>query len=425
MAVTACSSSPTTTSAPATTTAAPSTTTSAPPPTTTAKPITINIGGTFALTGAYAEDVAACLQGYQDYTKWVNENHILAPWYPDRKIPANWTVSVMWADDQLAPDKALTIYDQQKSAGLLVQRVSGSPEGLALIQKFADDNVGATTQSAGPYVLTKSQNIFPNYPIYTDSLAAVADWFKANWKETRAPRVAYITANNAMGKQIETNEFKAYLTGAGFEWAGAQYVDLIPTSPPTTQLAWLKDNKVDLALGVMVNPGSQATIKEAVRLGMGPTLDYKISFGFATPSHLQQFVPAMGQTGNGVLLGGGYAPWEDTVDGIKFAKDLLAKYHGGTIPATLYLGGIVESMTQLEVIRMASLVKAVDQLKPVDVLQNGFWKLTDFSTGGISANLTYTSAYCEGMTKTTVQQVQNGKIVTVGTYPLRNIFAKQ
>jgi hypothetical protein len=44
----------------------------------------------------------------------------------------------------------------------------------------------------------------------------------------------------------------------------------------------------------------------------------------------------MGQTGNGVLVGGGYAPWEDTGDGIKFAKDLLNKYHGGTIPAPLY-----------------------------------------------------------------------------------------
>ena len=49
---------------------------------------------------------------------------------------------------------------------------------------------------------------------------------------------------------------------------------------------WLKQNKVDLALGVMINPGSQPTVKEMVRLGMGPHLEYKMIFGVATPSHL-------------------------------------------------------------------------------------------------------------------------------------------
>ena len=44
----------------------------------------------------------------------------------------------------------------------------------------------------------------------------------------------------------------------------------MPTAPPTTQLMWLKDNKVDLALGVMINPGAQPTYKEMVRLDMGP-----------------------------------------------------------------------------------------------------------------------------------------------------------
>lgn len=395
-------------------------------PTAAAKPVTINLGGTFALTGAYAEDTAACLQGFQDYAKWVNENHILAPWYKDRPIPQNWTTNIMWADDQLAPDKALTIYDQQKSAGILVERVSGSPEGLALMQRLADDNMGATSQAAGPWALTKSQNIFPNYPIYTDSTAAVADWFMSNWKNTsRKPRVAYLTANSALGKGIEIPQMKDYLTSAGFEWVGAQYVDQVPTAPPTTALAWLKDNNVDLALGVMINPGSQATIKEAVRLGMGTDQAYKITFGFATPSHLQQFAPAMGQTGNGVLVGGGYAPWEDTGDGIKFAKDLINKYHAGVMPVPLYMGGLIEGMTQLEAIRLASLQKPIDQLTPADVLKNGFYQIKNLNVGGLTPNLTYGPSYTQGVGKVVVEQDQNGKVVVLGQYDLHNLFAKQ
>jgi hypothetical protein len=408
-----------------TTTTAPATTTTAAV-TTSAAPITVNIGGTFALTGAYAEDAAACLQGFQDYAKWVNANHVLAPWYTDVKIAPNITVNVVWGDDQLDPAKALTIYDQQKSSGLLVERVSGSPEGLALLQRLADDQMGCTSQAAGPWLLQASQHIFPNYPIYTDSLAAVADWFKANWKDTsRKPNVAYLTANSALGKGIDTPEMKAYLISAGFNFAGIQYVDQVPSSPPTTALSWLKDNNVDLAIGVMINPGSQPTIKEAVRLGMGTNQAYKITFAFATPNHLQQFTPAMGATGDGVVEGGAYAPWEDTGPGITFAKLLLNTYHASNPAiAPLYLGGVVEAMTQLDAIRLASLQKPLAQLTCADVLNNGFYKIANLNTGGITGNLTYGPSYTEGVDKVMVLQQQNGKPVILGSYPLHNLFAK-
>ena len=133
--------------------------------------------------------------------------------------------------------------------------------------------------STGSFLMTPPGTIFTYYPIYTDDLAAVADWFKEGWKESRKPRVAYLTADNAMGKSIEIPEMEAYLKNEGYEFAGTQYVPLVPTSPPTTQLMWLKQNKVDLALGIMVNPGAQPTVKEMVRLGMGPNQPYKMVFG--------------------------------------------------------------------------------------------------------------------------------------------------
>ena len=41
---------------------------------------TLYIGGTMALTGAYAEDTAAVLAGYEDYAQYVNETKMVAPW---------------------------------------------------------------------------------------------------------------------------------------------------------------------------------------------------------------------------------------------------------------------------------------------------------------------------------------------------------
>jgi len=58
---------------------------------------------------------------------------------------------------------------------------------------------------------------------------------------------------------------------------------------------WLKENKVDLALGVLINPNAQPTVKEMVRLGMGPYQPYKIVLGAATPGHIAVFAPAMGE----------------------------------------------------------------------------------------------------------------------------------
>ena len=248
-------------------------------------PKTVYVGGSFALTGAYSQDVAAMLSAFEDYVKYVNETKRLAPWR-NEKWPSDITIELLWRDDELKPAKAITIYEELKGKGMLVFRCSGSPQAVALKDKLAQDNMGTTIMATGPFLMTPPGTIFTHYPIYTDDLAAVADWFKTKWKESRKPRVAYLTADNAMGKTIEVPEMEEYLKKVGYEFVGIQYVPVVPVSPPTTQLMWLRQNKVDLALGVMVQPGSQPTVKEMVRLGMGPHLDYKVTFAAATPSHL-------------------------------------------------------------------------------------------------------------------------------------------
>ena len=398
----------------------------APAPAPAPKPVTLYVGGTMALTGAYAEDTAALLAAYEDYVKYVNETKNLAPWRSE-KFPGNVTLELLWRDDELKPEKALSIYEELKAKGMLVYRCSGSPQALALKDLLNEDRIGAPSMATGPYLLTPPQTVLTYYPIYTDTLAAIADWFKENWKETRKPRVAYLTADNAMGRSIDIPEMQAYLESTGYEFVGSQFVPLVPTSPPTTQLAWLKENNVDLALGVMINPGSQPTIKEAVRLGMGPHLDYKITFGFAAPSHLAVFLPAMGKLGEGVVVGGSFPPLDDmATTGIKFANDLQAKYRPDKrVTHIMYVGGMLEAMMQVEALRLATLQKPADQLKPIDVLENGFFKIKNLETGGLSATpLTLGPGDIEGVDEVRIDQIQNGKIVKVGSYPLRHIYTK-
>lgn len=382
------------------------------------------VGGTQSLTGPFAEDSAAVLAGMEDYVKYVNETKSLAPWRPE-KFPADIALEVLWRDDELKPAKALSIYEELKAKGMLLGRISGSPIALALKDKLWEDRMGATSMASGSYLLTPPQSIFTYYPIYTDSCAAIADWFKENWKQARKPRVAYLTADNAMGRSIEIPKMKEYLEKIGYEFVGIQYVPLVATSPPTTQLTWLKEKGVDLALGVMINPGSQPTVKEMVRLGMGPHLEYKMTFGVALPGHAAVFAAAMGELGDGYVCAGSFRPLDDlATPGIKFCNDLQEKYRKDKkVTHIMYEAGILEAMIQVEALRLAMEKVPFEKLTPRDVLEQGFFRIKNLDTGEISSTpLTYAEGKIQGVDQIRIDQVQKGKSVKVGIYPLRNIY---
>jgi branched-chain amino acid transport system substrate-binding protein len=385
------------------------------------------VGGTQSLTGPFAEDSAAVLNAIQDYVQYVNKTKKLAPWR-EEKFPADITLEVMWRDDELKPSKAIVIYEELKAAGMLVARISGSPIALALKDRYWKDHMGATSMATGSYLLTPPQSIFTYYPIYTDCLAAVADWAKENWKEKRKPRVAYLTADNAMGRSIEIPEMKAYLEKIGYEFVGTQYVPLVATSPPTTQLTWLKEKGVDLALGVMINAGAQPTVKEMVRLGMGPYQPYKMTFGTASPGHAALLVEAMGELGDGYVCAGSFPPMEDlSIPGVKFMHEMQEMAHPGKYNGNImYEGGFLEGMIQVEALRLAMQKGPFEKLTRKDVLEQGFYRIKNLETGEVSSTpITYGPGDIEGVDKVRVDQVQKGKVVKVGLYPLRHIYTRK
>jgi len=267
-------------------------------------------------------------------------------------------------------------------------------------------------------------SVFTYYPIYTDDAAAFVDWFLTQWKGTRKPRFAYLTADSGFGRSVIVPELTEYVKKVGCEFAGSQYVPMVPTSPPTTQLMWLKKNKVDLAFGCMINPGSQPTVKEMVRLGMGPHLDYKITFGAATPSHLTVFEASMGKLGDGFVVAGGFPPlYEPGTPGIKFCNDLQDTYRSGKrVTHAMYVAGILEAMIQTEALRLAMQKVSFDKLTPRAVLENGFYQIKNLNTGGLSSTpLTYGKGDIEGVDAVRIDQLHNGKTVKQGVYACRHL----
>jgi len=354
----------------------------------------------------------------------VNATKKLAPWRTET-FPAGISIEILWRDDENTVIKALSIYEELKAAGLMMFKISGSAQAQALIDILYKDNVAAVSQSTGPYLMTPPKTIFSYYPLYTDELAAIADWFLANWKGTAKPKVAYLTADSSFGKSIEVPELKAYLEKVGFEWVGSQYVPQPATSPPTTQLLWLKQQGVNLTLGAAVNPTTQPTIKEATRLGMGPNLDYKITFGWAAPGHLPIFTPAMGLAGDGCVVAGSFLPMTDqSTAGNQFIEYLQSTYRPTSRNTNvMYVGGMLEVMVQVEALRLALQTHKVTELTPKIILEDGFYRIKNLETGGLSSTpITYGLGKIQGVDLVNIDQQQGTKIVRIGTYPLHNVY---
>jgi hypothetical protein len=92
----------------------------------------------------------------------------------------------------------------------------------------------------------------------------------------------------------------------------------------------------------------------------------------------------------------------------------------------MYEAGILEAMIQVEALRLAMQKVPFEKLTPRDVLEYGFYQIKNLPTGDISSTpLTYGKGDIEGVDEIRIDQVQKGKSVKVGVFPVRHIFTKK
>jgi hypothetical protein len=91
----------------------------------------------------------------------------------------------------------------------------------------------------------------------------------------------------------------------------------------------------------------------------------------------------------------------------------------------MYEAVVIEGMVQTEALRLAMQKMPFEKLTRRDVLEKGFYKIKKLDTGDMTSTpLTYGKGKIEGVDKIRVDQVQKGKVVKVGLYPLRHIYTK-
>jgi hypothetical protein len=425
---------------------------------------TILIGGGFPLTVAYPEDGLAVLDAFQDYARWVNANHKISPWSSDT-FPANITLQVVYMDDQgVNPTVAKSDYATLKAQGLKVWRISGTPIGTAMKAQLFGDQCGATSMASGAWVETGgSGSIFMVYPLYTEQMAAVADWFITGnatinpngWNVTHPagenytkPRVAYLT-NNTFGStgSLIVASLNNYLTSIGY--------DLVDTNPhfvtsggaaaydaaaASAALTWCVNNNIDLTLGAMTCPPAEQLMGLADSLGIGSTnytgnTTYTMQVALASPAHAVIYLRDTGApgtvVGNGLVVAGSYPAWYDNVTnpGVAFCELLQNTYRPGqgvtynasayALSHVMYQHGVVEAMTQVDALRLAMLNtgKSPCDLTMSDIFTQGFLKINGLDTGGIIPGIiNYSTGSVEGAQYVRIDQCVNGTLGNLGTH---------
>jgi hypothetical protein len=83
-------------------------------------------------------------------------------------------------------------------------------------------------------------------------------------------------------------------------------------------------------------------------------------------------------------------------------------------------------MIQVEALRLAVQKVPFEKLTRRDVLEQGFYQIKNLPTGEISSTpLTYGKGDIEGVDQIRIDQVQKGKSVKVGIFPVRHIYTKK
>jgi len=278
-----------------------------------------------------------------------------------------------------------------------------------------EKQIPTTVMGSLPPYLTQPTTAFLQQSVMSDAGGAFIDWFMENWKEKRAPRFAFLTADSAAGRSIEIPELTNYIKSKGIEVVGSQYVSTPQMSPPTTQLMWLKDKNVDLTFGATVTSGMAPTVKEALRLGMGRYEPYKIVFGCSTLSNPDPMIDSLGDKANGVIVGGVYPPFADNTPGMKLVRDLIKKYRPDKKPSVdiylEYIGGVIHGMMIVESTKLALEKVPFEKLTPGDILQ-AFLRIKGLDTGGLTTGpLTFGPNKYYGVDTCPIYELKNSKQV--------------
>jgi branched-chain amino acid transport system substrate-binding protein len=222
------------------------------------KPEKLIYGSIPDMTGPYAAIVGPAYAAFQDAAEYVNSTGGI------RGVP----VEVVVRDSAGKVDVGVNVYMQFREMKPRPAMIYGVVSGIgeAIKERLNEDKIPAmwvcSTEVIYPAMYT-----FGAYPTYADLCGMFIDWLKDNWKEQRAPRIAFLTWDTTYGKSVLQPELMEYAKSKGVEVVatelyGVRDVDL------TSQLTRIKAKNPDWIFTNTAGSGPVQVAKAVSEMGL-------------------------------------------------------------------------------------------------------------------------------------------------------------
>ena len=360
----------------------------------------IKVGGIFDLTGVTSDVGKPFAQGVQDGVAWVNENGGIN----------GKKVNLIGADYAYKIDQARALYKKLVNDDKVVMIQGwGTGDTEALKDFVGQDRVPYFSASFSAPLTDPAK--FPyNFfvaPTYSDQLRSWLDWVKADYTKGGGKgkaKVAFMFGDNAYGKSP---------LAAGRKYAAEIGIDVVDEAvlPPnfqdaTSQLLTMKQKGVEYAYINVTTTGVSLVLRDAKKLGM------TVKFGSNPYGFSESLVTVAGPLAEGVTGVMPHVPYGTPVPGMKNVMAMHDKLRAGDKGDAMYVRGFTYVMVWSEALKRAD---KAGQLNGPGV-KAATETMADFSTGGLSQSVTYTSTDHRPTMTTSIYQVQGGKLVKIGDY---------
>ena len=360
----------------------------------------IKVGGIFDLTGITSDVGKPYAQGVRDYVEFANTNGGVN----GKKI------KLIDVDYGYKIPEAVAAYKRLVGDEKVIM-ISGWGTGdTEALKNFVNaDKIPYFSASFSAHLTDPAKTPFNFFvgPSYSDQLRAWLTWVKEDWKDTsRKARVSFIFGDNPYGRS-PLAAGKAYAQALGMEVASEE---VVPGNfqDATSQLLNMQKNKTDYAYINVTTTGASIILKDAQKLGL------KIKFG-SNPYGFSEKLPEVARaTAEGVTGVMPHVPYGTDVPGMKAILD----FNKGKTPKSsldaIYVRGWATASVWVEALRRSDKVGNLN----AEGIKSAMETMNDFSVGGLSPNLTYTTTDHRPSTRTPIYIVQNGKLVKVKDYDL-------
>lgn len=221
----------------------------------------IRIGGIIDLSGPTSSVGAPYAEGVKAGAAYLNANGGIGG--------AKIVLDVQ--DDAYNVQQGLSIYKKFAQEKVVAIQGYGTAVTEALTRMAAKDEIPYFSASYSAHLTdpkTAPYNFFTSAD-YSTQVRAGLKYFKSNWKEARAPKLAFLYPDHPYGlAPIEAA--KAYAAELGFELVGEATVDL-KAIDATTQLLPFKDKKPDFIWVGGTTPSTAVILKDAKKIGLKAT----------------------------------------------------------------------------------------------------------------------------------------------------------